>query len=389
MSKFGEWEVVGPLGSGGQSEVYRVRTPKRVRERQSCLPAIRIYSGGDDGAPLAEAIYKYARPDNHDELGALKHFSKVPAKGSALLKPPGSDEYEAIERLKNEISALRQKRSGLLQLLDSNEDERWIVTELFTEGTLEGNILKFKGNAIAALRAFRYLVETVASLHKDGYVHRDIKPANVFLRHDKELVLGDFGIVYVPSNAERLTTTNERVGPRDYMPPWGDLGERLGKVHPNFDVYMLGKLLWCMVAGRMKLPREYHRWDQFDVARLFPNDGNMGHINKILDKCVVERPENCLTSARELLEIVDEILITLERGVPMLDASGVPVLPCRVCGRGFYRDEGTEVRLQTFDSRNMPQSPVHLRIFVCNVCTHRQFFAPGHPDEAAKKGWKL
>jgi hypothetical protein len=43
------------------------------------------------------------------------------------------------------------------------------------------------------------------------------------------------------------------------MPQWGDLGERLEHVQPNFDVYMLGKLLWCMVSGRLKLPREYHK----------------------------------------------------------------------------------------------------------------------------------
>lgn len=388
MTKFGEWEVIGPLGSGGQSEVHIVRTPKRVRERQSCLPSIRIHSGGDNGAALAEAIYKYARPDTPDELGALKHFSKIPTKRSLLPKPPNADESEAINRLKNEISALSQTRPGLPRLLDSSEDERWIVTELFTDGTLERHILKFKGKALAAFRAFRGLVETVRSLHKDGYIHRDIKPANVFLRNDGELVLGDFGIVYLPINAERLTQTQERVGPRDYMPPWGDLGERLEEVRPNFDVYMLGKLLWCMVAGRMKLPREYHRRDQFNVARLFPDDRNMSYINRVLDNCVVERPEACLQSAEDLLELIDEILTTLEKGTPMLDDSGALVLPCRVCGKGFYLEEGREVRLQTFDSRNMPQNSVHLRLFVCNVCTHREFFAPGHPNEAATKKWK-
>ncbi len=31
-----------------------------------------------------------------------------------------------------------------------------------------------------------------------------------------------------------------------YMPPWADIGGRLEKIDSNFDVYMLGKLLWCM-----------------------------------------------------------------------------------------------------------------------------------------------
>jgi serine/threonine protein kinase len=88
-------------------------------------------------------------------------------------------------------------------------------------------------------------------------IHKDIKPANVLLGRDDTLILGDFGIVFLLDLSERLTVTEERAGPRDYMPQWSDLGGRLESVHKNFDVYMLSKLLWCMVAGRLKLPREY------------------------------------------------------------------------------------------------------------------------------------
>ena len=82
-------------------------------------------------------------------------------------------------------------------------------------------------------------MNTVALLHDENVVHRDIKSANVFVRQDDELVLGDFGIVYLPDQPARLTRTNESVGPHDYMPPWTDAGGRLEKVHTNFDVYML------------------------------------------------------------------------------------------------------------------------------------------------------
>lgn len=385
MNKFGDWEIVGDLGKGGQSDVYLARTPLRARARQAHLLTIRTNAGNENNeVELAKAIYEYARPDHTEELGALKHFSKIPG----LNRPHDLQQQEAVERLKNEIAVLHQNRSGLPKFLDANVDERWIVTELFPEGSLEKHMLKFKGNALASIRVLRYLVGTVAILHEDGYVHRDIKPANVFLRNDEELVLGDFGIVFMPTGSDRVTVTNERVGPRDYMPPWGDLGERLDNVHPNFDVYMLGKLLWCMVTGKLKLPREYHGRDEFDVVQLFPNDVHMRLVKKILDCCVVERPEACLQSARPLLELVDSILLSVDYGVPMLDESGNLVLPCRICGKGFYRQEDAEVRLQTFDSKNRPQSPTVIKIFVCNVCTHRQFFSPGQPREAARRGWQ-
>jgi serine/threonine protein kinase len=257
------------------------------------------------------------------------------------------------------------------------------------EGSLEQNIAKYQGRVVPALRSFRSLVATVAALHSDNYVDRDIKPANVFIREDDELVLGDFGIVYMPAAAERLTQTHERVGPRDYMPQWADLGERLEKVRPNFDVYMLGKLLWCMIAGRLKLPREYHRRHAFDLSRIFPDDRQMPIVNSILDRCVVEEPNLCLHSARDLLKIVDETLTGIEQRTPLLGPNGRVVLPCQVCGKGTYTDELSEgtIRLQSYTADNRGAQIVSLRLFVCNVCTHRAFFAPNYPDEGAARNW--
>jgi len=236
-----QWEEITPLGSGGQSNVFLVRRPERTIERQECLSMIRTAIDGDKRPELATAIWTYARPDANSELGALKVFKISPTHGSASL--PATSNDEAVRRLENEVNALAKGRPGLPKLLDSNLGEYWLVTEFFVDGTLERKPDKYKGNAFRALRAFQSLVKTVASLHEEKLVHRDIKPANVFIRRDDDLVLGDFGIVFVPGETERVTLTNERVGPRDYMPPWGDLGERMKDVHPCFDVYMLGKLL--------------------------------------------------------------------------------------------------------------------------------------------------
>lgn len=86
-------------------------------------------------------------------------------------------------------------------------------------GTIEQQPDTFKGDARRVLKAFQFLVKTVVSLHEEGTVHRDIKPANIFIGDDGNLVLGDLGIAYLPSQPERLTVTDERVGSGDYMPP--------------------------------------------------------------------------------------------------------------------------------------------------------------------------
>ncbi len=227
------------------------------------------------------------------------------------------------------------------------------------------------------------------SLHKDKIVHRDIKPANVFVGADGALVLGDFGIAYLPEQAPRITITNERVGPWDYMPQWGDWGERLEKVEPNFDVYMLGKLLWCMVSGRLRLPREYHRRPEFDLKVMFPDDWRMNVINSIVDKCLVEEPSACLPSAEQLLGVVDDALAAINRGAQVGMRNGEIEIPCRMCGKGVCRlVADKQVKLVAFDRMGRQLSPVEVRLFVCNVCTHYEFFAPGYPDEAAKRGWR-
>jgi serine/threonine protein kinase len=380
MQKYGDWELIEPpLGEGGQSVVYLARTPARGAERAKCLEQIRLALDGDKRPELATAIWSYARPDHSSELGALKIF-KIREGGAP-----------AKERLRREISILRENRPHLPRLLDSNEDEQWMVTEYFPGKTLAESPFRYKGEPALALRAFRTLVETVAiSLHKDKIVHRDIKPANVFVGADGSLIPGDFGIVYLPDGAARPTVTQERVGPRDYMPQWADLGVRLEDVQPNLDVYMLGKLLWCMISGRLRLPREYQRWPEFDLAAIFPNNNYMHLINSILDMCLVERPEQCLRSAEELLKVVDETLTYIDDGVPFVDQSGRLILPCRICGKGFYQAEANKgiIRLTRFDEGSRQVGENRIRAFLCNVCAHYAFFAPGYPDEAAARNWK-
>jgi serine/threonine protein kinase len=254
--------------------------------------------------------------------------------------------------------------------------ERWVVTEYFPEGTLERHSGKFRGNALGALAAFRSLVQTVASLHRDGYIHRDIKPPNVFIRKDDELVLGDFGIVYLPNTADRITRTGERVGPRDYMPQWANLGVRHEKVEPCFDVYMLGKLLWAMVDGRMFLPREYQNRAEFDLTKTFPNDPDMFLVNRILGKCVVEDSGKCLSSAQELLLIVDTAVSAMNRGGQLL-TSGVP-RPCRVCGTGFYQPQslhqGQSVGMIRIWTGGSDTVRIGVQTFACDSCGHIAFF---------------
>jgi hypothetical protein len=383
------WEAVGePLGKGGQSTVYLVRCPKRMNERKRDIETIHSFSPWGTVAhetrfqktgEFAQAVVNYARMDAVSDVGAMKVFA---------VRPEGQD----TERLRQEIEVLRENRPGLPKLLDSNLAERWIVTELFPRGTLEDNHTLYKGDVLRALRAFLSLVKTVEALHAEDIIHRDIKPANVSVREDDQLVLGDFGIVFVPNLPNRLTLTNESVGPHDYMPPWADVGGRLGTVGHNFDIYMLGKLLWCMVSGRLRLQREWFDRRDFDLTVMFPDDPAMHMVNVILERCLVENASECETSASDLAVIVATYLRMLERGGQLLDV-GIP-RPCRVCGHGHYKNEGYAATQPPIPK----EGPVGLRLwiggsniatlpvfpYVCDMCGHVEFFTRGATRPGAR-----
>lgn len=244
-------------------------------------------------------------------------------------------------------------------------------------GTLEDNLDKYKGSPALALKAFLSLVNTVTKLHDEGIVHRDIKPANVFVKEADQLVLGDFGIVYLPDQPARLTRTNESVGPHDYMPPWADVGGRLDKVGTAFDVYMLGKLLWCMVAGRLVLRREWFRRPENDVTVLFKHDPHAHMINTILEKCVVEHERDCV-GIHEVRAMVIAFVSLIEQGGQLLQKD-IP-RPCHVCGAGTYQEELLQQDNPVLSLRfwHLPHgantSNMTVRVFTCSSCGHTALF---------------
>jgi len=374
-----EWEKIMRLGGGGQSDVFLVRTPQRTKERAQCLEILNSYGSHPVAADVkaklnvdfASSIQAYHRSDLPSELGAMKIF-KVRDAG-----PEG--EQQALNRLKQEIEILKQNRVGLPKLLSSNDVEGWIVTEYFPELTLEHQASKYKGNVELALKAFRSLAITVTALHNESIVHRDIKPANVFIRKDDDLVLGDFGIVFLPNQQNRLTRTNESVGPGDYMPPWADVGIRLENVTPSFDVYMMGKLLWCMVSGRLWLQREWFDEPENNLTIIFSDNPHMYMINTILAKCVVPKSQQCLSSARELLAMVNAFIGVLERGGQLLK-DGIP-RPCHICGIGNYQQNilrqnsvPYHLRLWNITGGASDINTVTVRVFVCDNCGHMELF---------------
>jgi serine/threonine protein kinase len=242
-----------------------------------------------------------------------------------------------------------------------------MITDYHPNGTLDKWLSVYKGKTLQALEAFRPLVEAVDILHKNDTIHRDIKTENIFVAKDNRLVLGDFGIVFY-RDGQRLTETYERVGSRDWMAPWAHTGLRVDDVRENFDVFSLGKVLWCVISGQRLLPFWYLDRPQYDLTRLYPGDPSMHALNAISAHCIVQDEDGCWTSATDLLIAVDSTLEMLNRGgQPLTD--GVP-RPCRVCGVGQYLSE------ERFTMLSEHHPPLKAQVYSCWKCGHVQLFVP-------------
>ena len=323
---------------------------------------------------IRQGIAKIVHAENPVNHGALK----------ILHSPNEARNFEdAEERLKRELEAMKQaEHPNLLTVEDLNLEEKWFVSKYYPNGTLKDRCDWFTGQVIRALTEIRPIVEGVATLHAEKIVHRDIKPENIFVDEKEQLVLGDFGLVFFEDiEHTRLTDTFENVGSTDWMPPWATR-MRIEDINPSFDVFSLGKTIWAMVSRDPFLRFWYHRREEFNLERMFPDRPEMALLNDLLDKCIVEDEKDCLENAGLLLNEIDSLLGALRLGAdPMSDSER----PCRVCGFGKYQ---LTVNRNSTDTHNFGLNPTGIsafKIFVCDNCGHVQLFSCQHDSDPP--GW--
>ena len=369
--RYGKWEVIKPIGRGGQGQVYLARdtsgipsTAQRSLDLQDAVMGT-INAGGKSqnaetaGSRLADEIRRIAS-EPQAPLAALKEL--LPLEEGAA-----EDEAAALDRMNRELSVLKSvDHPALVKVLDSNLDQKWFAMEFFEGGTLSEYLGTYKGRVLDALRAFRSIVAAVSALHVRKVVHRDIKPDNIFVASNGNLVLADCGLAFRLESQDRLTMTFENVGTRDFQPPWS-YGMRLADVRPNFDVFSLAKVLWTMVSGRPKFPLWYLYRDEDDLRQMFPDEPAVQFVHEIVRKCAVQREDEArLRDAAELLGEVDTMIAALSHGCQLPGL--MTKMRCRFCGIGTYERTSTyavAANLMTDHERTY---------FLCDHCGHLESF---------------
>lgn len=186
----GEWRVTGFLGRGGTSEVYRV-------SKEDEYAAAKVLIKLDESSRR-----RFAEEMRFLSENALPQFPRFVSSGET-----GGCPYIITE---------------VLDPIDMPSEEKGIASYLLA------------------------VCETVAALHRSGFVHRDLKPKNIMRRKNGEVVLIDFGLAKDTAQAalprSDLSIVDGRpvgVGTPDYAAPEQWLG---GEASPAADIHALGRI---------------------------------------------------------------------------------------------------------------------------------------------------
>jgi len=321
----GRWEIVNPLGEGGQAHTFLVRDA--------------------EGADTTLRVLK-----------RLKNNKR-------------------LERFKTEIELLKTlDHPNVLKILDydTESEKAYYVSDYYPDGDLEHHQHIFSEDIDLTLKVFLRICLGVEAAHKAGVVHRDLKPENIlFTADDFHPVVADFGIAYV-EDGERQTLTLEAVGPRFYMAPELEDG-RQEDVRPRSDLYSLGKILYWMLSGGKRFAREQHHKSEYQISK-FLAPPVVPHLLPILDKLIVAEPNSRFENIDILIDRVRTAQYAIRGNFnhPSIDAEKF----CRNCGGSTLTRVG---RGDPTSVRNFGFTPVgdpDWRIYICSACSAIQIFRP-------------
>jgi len=159
--------------------------------------------------------------------------------------------------------------------------------------------------------------------HARGIVHRDLKPANIHLEQrgnktDFAKVL-DFGIVKVLNgevdDESDITRVGQAIGTLEYMSPEQIIG---GEVDHRTDFYTLGVVAYEMITGRRPfadatgptgLMTALMTRAAVPPSTLFHRDCFPEAVDQLILRCLECDPKDRFSSASEIVEAIDEVLL--------------------------------------------------------------------------------
>ena len=204
LADFGDYELQGEIGRGGQGIVYRARQKSLNR-----TVALKI---------IALGHWSTARH--------LKRF-RLEAEAAASLNHPSIVPIHEVG-----------ERDGCC----------YFSMNLIEGGQLDEVVRREAISIRRAAELIAKLARTVHYAHEHGILHRDIKPGNILLDKEGEPHLTDFGLARLVETESTVTRTTEVLGTPSYMAPEQASGNNVALTSAT-DIYGLGAVLYHLLTG--------------------------------------------------------------------------------------------------------------------------------------------
>jgi serine/threonine protein kinase/tetratricopeptide (TPR) repeat protein len=294
--RFGPYEILGKLGSGGMGMVFRAWDERLHRE-----VAVKILH------------------DEYDMPGMRERFRQE-ARASSRLNHP-----------------------NICTIFDLGEQDGdpYLVMELLVGETLKERIARGALPADEIVQYAQEIADALEEAHAKGIVHRDIKPANIFLvkkpdERNQAKVL-DFGLAKLghgpmvgrTARGQDLTSVGATVGTLAYMSPEQARGEALDA---RSDLFSLGVVMYEAATRQVPFkgatsalvfvqllehePESVRSWNES-----IPRD-----LEKTILKLLTKDRKVRFQTAKELKEALGRIVIKSSGGWLKRGATAVPLV---------------------------------------------------------------
>ena len=158
------------------------------------------------------------------------------------VRAAGADPLREARTLGEAEAAARLAHPNIVHLYDVGRCERgpYLIMELLRGETLAERLGRAPPPLRESVRIAVEIARGLAHAHANGVVHRDLKPGNVFLCHDGQVKVLDFGLAHVFGRAGVAGGTPAYMAPEQAR---GDVGDE------RVDVYGLGVILRELLGG--------------------------------------------------------------------------------------------------------------------------------------------
>ena len=238
---------------------------------------------------------------------ARRADSEYEAKVAVKIVRPGLFSPETLRRFRAERQTLaRLAHPGIARLLDGGttpDGVPYLVME-HVEGWPIDAYAETKGlDRAERIRLFRSICAAVQFAHANLVVHRDLKPANILVTAEGEPKLLDFGIAkFLGDEDPGVTRVGERVLTPDYASPEQIRGE---SITTATDVYSLGVVLYRLLTGRAPYSFPSGRSSEIEkiVCEREPEPPRLSEdLDTILGKALAKEPARRYATVVELSE---------------------------------------------------------------------------------------